>query len=273
MAEEAATGRANDAHDGASATVSLAVDKAIAEIALDGGPLNLVDKALLRSLNGALSEVAANAGVRCVILHGGAGRAFCAGSDVNEFAHLRHDASEHKILFEDMVLRRLARLPMPTIAAIDGPALGGGFELALACDLRVCRKGVPLGLTESRLGGLAGNGAVRVARLIGPSRAKELLFTGDTMTADQALAWGLVNRVIDDGSALDGARALAATIASRAPLSNRLAKRLVDAAHDVALDAALSLSTGAQQEIFDSSDLHEGVAAFFAKRPPKFEGR
>jgi enoyl-CoA hydratase/carnithine racemase len=259
--------------NGVASSVALRRDGAIAEIALAGGPLNLVNKALLRSLNGALTEVNEDRDVRCLILHGGSARAFCAGSDINEFASLKHDASEHKILFEDMVLRRLAQLPMPTIAAIDGPALGGGFELALACDLRVCRKGVALGLTESRLGGLAGNGSVRLARLIGPARAKELLFSGETLEAEQALAWGLVNRVAADGSALDAARALATTIASRGPLSNRLAKKLVDAAQDLPLDAALSLSTGAQQQIFDSNDLHEGVSAFFAKRPPKFEGR
>lgn len=256
-----------------SSPVSLLVDAAITEIALDGGPLNLVDKALLRGLNAALREIACTPDIRCVILHGGSARAFCAGSDIREFAHLRHDASEHKILFEDMVLRQLARLPMPTIAAIDGPALGGGFELALACDLRVCRKGVALGLTESRLGGLAGNGSVRLTRLVGPSRAKELLYTGDTIFAEQALAWGLVNRVVEAGSALEGARALARVIASRGPVSNRLAKKLVDAAQDEALDAALSQSTVAQQAIFASDDLREGVAAFFAKRPPVFEGR
>ena len=246
---------------------------AIAEIALDGGPLNLVTKALLRSLNAALTELDTNDGVRCLILHGGSARAFCAGSDINEFASLRQDASEKKILFEDMVLRRLAQLPIPTIAAIDGPALGGGLELALACDLRVCRQGVALGVTESRLGGLAGNGSVRLARLVGPARAKELLYTGDTIDTERALAWGLVNRVATEGSALDAARALAATIVARGPLSNRLAKKLVDAAHDLALDAALSLSTTAQQRIFDSDDLHEGVQAFFAKREPRFAGR
>ena len=255
--------------------LSVAVQRngTIAEIALDAGPLNLVTKALLRSLQTALSELAADPEVRCVVLHGGCGRAFCAGSDIHEFASLRHDASERKILFEDMVLRRLAELPMPTIAAIDGPALGGGFELALACDLRVCRQGVALGLTESRLGGLAGNGSVRLARLVGPARAKELLYTGDTIDTERAHAWGLVNRVAVEGSALDAARALAATIAARGPLSNRLAKKLVDAAQDLALDAALSLSTTAQQRIFDSDDLHEGVQAFFAKREPRFAGR
>jgi enoyl-CoA hydratase/carnithine racemase len=189
-----------------SAPASLHVDGAIAEIALDRGPLNLVDQALLRNLNASLRQVARMHEVRCVILHGGRARVFCAGSDMRGFAALRDDASERKILFEDMVLRTLARLPMPTIAAIDGPALGGGFELALACDLRVCKKDVPLGLTESRIGGLAANGAVRVTRLVGPSRAKELLFIGDTLSVEQALAWGLVNRVVEAGSALEAAR-------------------------------------------------------------------
>ena len=252
--------------------VALEIAGSIGEIGLRNGPLNLVDKAMLRALNAILAEVERSS-VRCVLVHGGDARAFCAGSDVKEFKDIRFEASEQKILYEDMVVRRLARLPMPTIAAIDAPALGGGLELALACDLRVCRKDAMLGLTESRLGGLAGSGSVRLTRLLGPARAKELLFTADTITADVALAWGLVNRVVDDMSALEGARELASTIAARGPLSNRLAKRLVDAAQDEALDAALSMSTVAQQEIFESDDLHDGVAAFLAKRAPEFKGR
>lgn len=253
--------------------VELACVAPLAEIAFDAGPLNLVTKPFLRALHRALDEVAQREDVRCLIVHGGRGRAFCAGSDIREFAQLREDASEHKILFEDMVLRRLARMPMPTIAALDGPALGGGLELALACDLRVCRADVTVALSESRLGGLAGNGALRLARLVGPARAKQLLFTGDPISAAQALDWGIVNRVAETGSALDAARALARTIGARGPLSNRLAKTLVDAAYDMPLDAGLSLSTEAQQRIFDSQDLHEGVAAFFAKREPVFTGR
>lgn len=255
------------------AQVDATVSGAIAEIGISNGAMNLVTRDMLRKLNTAINKVAADSGVRCLILHGGTGRAFCAGSDINEFASLRSDASEHKILFEDMVLRSLARLPMPTIAALDGPALGGGLELALACDLRVCSAGVTLGLTESRLGGLAGNGSLRLARLIGPARAKQLLFTGETITADQALLWGMVNEVVTEKSALEGARCLASTISERGPVSNRLGKQLVDAAFDMPLDAGLSLSTALQQKIFDSTDLHEGVAAFFAKRPPAFAGR
>jgi enoyl-CoA hydratase/carnithine racemase len=263
---EKAAGMASAAIDSSSTVlvdeqqlVTLKFDGSIAEIGLNSGSLNLVNKEMLRALNRALGNVGDQPEVRCLIVHGGNARAFCAGSDIQEFKHLQHDASEHKILFEDMVLRRLA--------------LGGGLELALACDLRVCKKGVTLGLTESRLGGLAGNGSVRLTRLVGPARARELLYTGEPIGAEQALAWGLVNRVVEFGTALDGARKLAATIASRGPLSNRLAKKLVDAAQDVALDAGLSMSTVAQREIFDSDDLHEGVAAFFAKRSPEFTGR
>jgi len=259
--------------DDAASSVSLRVDGTIAEIALASGPLNLVNKEMLRDFNRILGEVEQRPEIRCLILHGGNARAFCAGSDIRELEQLRQDASEQKILFEDMVLRRLARMPVPTIAAIDGPALGGGLEIALACDLRVCKTGVELGLTESRLGGLAGSGSIRLTRLVGPARAKELLYTGETIVADQALVWGLVNRVVVDGSALDTARQLASTIAARGPLSNRLAKKLVDAAQDIPLDAALSMSTVAQQEIFDSNDLHEGAAAFLARRPPQFMGR
>jgi enoyl-CoA hydratase/carnithine racemase len=264
--------RGADTNTAAPGLVTLSFRESIAEIALRNGPLNLVTRALLRRLDRVLGEVAARDDMRCLILCGGDARAFSAGSDVNEFGALRENASEDKILFEDMVLRRLARLPMPTIAAIDAPALGGGLELALACDLRVARRGVALGLTESRLGGLAGNGSVRLTRLVGPARAKELLFTGETLLAEVALAWGIVNRVVD-GSALDGARALAGLIAQRGPLSNRFAKTLVDAAQDQALDAALSLSTVAQQRIFESQDLHEGVAAFRGRRNARFAGR
>jgi enoyl-CoA hydratase/carnithine racemase len=253
-------------------SASLAEHGPVAEIALANGPLNLVTRAMLRQLNRILADIARRDDLRCVILHGGAARAFCAGSDIREFGPIRHDASEQKILFEDMVLRNLARLPMPTIAAIDGPALGGGLEIALCCDLRILRDGVNVGLPECHLGGLAGNGAIRLTRLVGPSRAKRMLFTGASISSREALDWGVVNEVAA-GSALDAARTMAATIAQRGPISNRLAKSLVDIADDLPLDAGLSRSTEAQQRIFDSDDLQEGAAAFFAKRAPVFAGR
>jgi enoyl-CoA hydratase/carnithine racemase len=244
-----------------------------AEIALANGSLNLVTRAMLRQLNQIICEVAGAQDIRCVILYGGDAKAFCAGSDIREFGPLRHDASEQKILFEDMVLRNFARLPMPTIAAMDGPALGGGFELALCCDLRVLRRGTMVALPECRLGGLAGNGAVRATRLVGPARAKQLLFTGEQIEAERAREWGLVNFVADEGSALEMARNIADSISARGPISNRLAKELVEQSQDEPLDAGLLRSTVAQQKIFDSDDLQEGAAAFFERRAPVFSGR
>ena len=273
MEKNTAPSRAEALVARATGTVSLTINGLVAEISLSNGPMNLVTRPMLRQLNKAIATVAARSDIRCVILHGGSAKAFCAGSDIKEFDDLRADASEYKILFEDMVLRNLAQVPMPSIAALNGHALGGGFEIALACDLRVLQRGAKIGLPESHLGGLAGNGAVRITRLIGPARAKEMLYTGMTLTDERALDWGLVNRLTDAGEALAGARALAATICQRGPISNRLAKTLVDAAQDMAMDAALYLSTTAQQKIFDSEDLHRGVKAFFEKTNPEFEGR
>ena len=239
-------------------------------------PVNAIDDALLARLDALVGEAESDASVSLVHLRGSE-RAFCAGVDLAVMrACLAGAGSETMVDLVRRMQRVFARLehaPFVTLAEIEGAALGGGLELALACDLRVCRTGVALGLTESRLGGLAGNGSVRLAHLIGPSRAKELLYTGDTIDTGRALAWGLVNRVVDEGTALAAARGLAETIASRGPLSNRLAKRLVDSALDLPLDAALSMSTSAQQQIFDSVDLHEGVDAFFGKREPRFGGR
>ena len=252
--------------------VSLSISNKIAEIQISNGPMNLVTHQMLIDFGSALREVASHSDLRCLILHGGSAKSFCAGSDMKEFADLRENASERKVLYEDMILRQLARIALPTIAALDGHALGGGLELALACDLRVCKKGIKLGLTETRIGGLGGNGAVRIARLVGPAKAKELLFTGDILSSEQAFTIGLVNEVAEDGLAIEAARRLAARIAERGPLSNRLAKELVDLSLDVPLDAALVHSTVVQQKIFDSNDLHEGAAAFLSKREPKFTG-
>ncbi len=255
------------------ALVSLRRDGFVAEIGLANGPLNLVTRDLLRDMNRILAVIAKAPDIRCVILHGGDARTFCAGSDMKEFAEIAADASEKKILFEDMVLRNLARLPSPTIAAIDGPALGGGFELALACDLRVMAASAVVGLPESRIGGLGGSGAVRLARLIGAGRAKEMLFLGEAIDAARALDWGVVNRVAEGASALEMARKLAAAIAANGPLSNRFAKELVDRSLDEPLDAVLSRATVLQQAIFDSEDLHEGARAFLEKHAAVFKGR
>lgn len=243
------------------------------EIALANPPLNLVTKAFLVQLNAVLDEIQRDPQARCVLMHQGAARVFCAGSDMNEFAAVKANAADEKILFEEFVTRKLSQLRLPTIAALDGHALGGGLELALACDMRVAAPEVRVGLTECRIGGLGGSGAVRMARLIGPSRAAQLLFTGRLITASQAMTWGLINEVALEGSALALARQWAAEIASRGPLSNRYAKELIYAALDQPLAAALGLANDLQEKIFHSDDLTSGARAFFEKSPTVFTGR
>lgn len=242
----------------------------IATLTLANPPLNLVTRPMLRHLMEAITELSAAPGVRVLTLRGGEARAFCAGSDMREFPELAANARDEKILIEDALLRGLAGLPFPTIAAIDGPALGGGLELALACDLRVARSGLELGLPECRIGGLAGTGAVRLTRLVGPSRARELLFTGGTVTAERAFEIGLVDRLVDDvASATDD---LASEIAARGPMSNRFAKEISELALDDSRDAALDRAQVLQEQIFASRDLQEGAASFFAKWPARFTG-
>lgn len=245
----------------------------IAEIELANPPLNLVTQAMLIELHHSLREVARRAELRAVIVHGGEARAFCAGSDMREFDQVRQQAAEKKILLENFMLRELANLEAPTIAAISGAALGGGLELALACDLRIADPEAKLGLPESGIGGLASNGAQRLTRIVGPSRAKEMLFLGSTLSAEEALRIGLINRIAASGGALSAARGLAEEIARRGPLSIRLAKKLVNEALDVSIDDGVWKGIEAQQSIFDSEDLLEGSDAFFAHRAPTFKGR
>lgn len=181
----------------------------VVEVGLRNGALNLVTKALLRALERALADIAARTEVRCMILHGGSARAFCAGSDIREFAALRHDASEQKILFEDMVLRRLALMPLPTIAAIDGPALGGGFELALACDVIVADKTARFAFPELRLGLIPGFGGIpRLERDLGNALVRDLLLSGRSLGATRAHEVGLVAQLVGAGQAPKVARRL-----------------------------------------------------------------
>lgn len=242
----------------------------VAELELDNPPLNLVTAELTRQLRAALTTLAAEPEVRAVVVAGAGERAFCAGSDVGEFESLRGRSAEGKVLLEKLVYRQLAELPMPTVAAIEGDALGGGLELALCCDLRVAGERARLGAPEVRLGIIPGSGGTqRLPHLIGPARAKELVLVGDLISSAEAERIGLVNRVVPAGQARAQAHELAARIAQRAPLAVQAAKRLID----TDLDAGLAAETDETIALFDSDDLQEGARAFFAKRQPRFEGR
>lgn len=245
----------------------------ITTIRLDNPPLNLVTIELTRSLDGALADIETDREVRCVVVTGTGERAFCAGSDVKEFESLRGRVGEGKLLLEKAVYRRLARLPVPTIAAIQADALGGGLELALCCDLRVADERSNLGLPEVRLGVMPGSGGTqRLPRIVGIAKAKELILMGEIITAGEAAEIGLVNRVAPHGRTLDEAMVMAETIASRGPIAVREAKRALDAAGDLTLDEGLAHELDASERIFASRDMLEGAQAFFEKRAPRFSG-
>lgn len=240
-------------------------------IRLQNPPLNLVTVELTKVLDATLAAIEADRDVRCVIVTGTGERAFCAGSDVKEFESLRGRVGEGKLLLEKAVYRRLAKLPVPTIAAIQADALGGGLELALCCDLRVADERAKLGLPEVRLGVMPGSGGTqRLPRIVGQARAKEMILLGELLDANRAMEIGLVNRVAPAGGALDLAGEMAGTIASRGPIAVREAKRAIDIAGDTSLDEGFAAELDASERVFASQDMLEGARAFFEKRPPEF---
>jgi enoyl-CoA hydratase/carnithine racemase len=247
---------------------------AVAHLELANPPLNLVTRDLTEQLHGALTLLAASDDVHVVVVTGRGERAFCAGSDIHEFEGLRGRVAEGKLLLEKLVYRQLAELPMPTIAAIEGDALGGGLELALCCDLRVASARAKLGMPEVRLAVIPGSGGTqRLPRIVGPARAKELILTGRLLTAEEAERFGLVNEVVPAGEARSAADAIAAEIDARGPLAVREAKRLIDAALDRSLDAGLAAELDASERIYLTDDMLEGAKAFFEKREPRYRGR
>lgn len=246
----------------------------VAHLELVNPPLNLVTHELTEQLREALARLAASDDVRVVVVTGRGERAFCAGSHIGEFEGLRGRVAEGKLLLEKLVYRQLAGLPMPTIAAIEGDALGGGLELALCCDLRIASARARLGMPEVRLAVLPGSGGTqRLPRVVGPARAKELILTGKVISAEEAERIGLVNEVVPAGEARSRGQAVAEEIAARGPLAVREAKRLIDIAGDVDLDAGLAAELDASERVFASDDMLEGANAFFAKRDPRYGGR
>ena len=246
----------------------------VARIELDNGPLNLVTGAMMERLDAVLEEIARDPAARAAVVTGAGTRAFCAGSDVKEFEGLAGRVAQGKLLYEKYVYRKLAELPVPTIAAIEGDALGGGLELALCCDLRVASERARLGMPEVRLGVIPGSGGTqRLPAVIGPARAKELILVGELIDAQRAEQIGLVNAVVPAGGALAAAVEMGEKIAQRGPVAVREAKRLIDASMDLDIDAGLSAEIDASERIFASEDMLEGAAAFFGKRDPEYRGR
>jgi enoyl-CoA hydratase/carnithine racemase len=248
----------------------------VAHLTLNNPPMNLITGELLAELDAALAtlEAADPGDIRAVVVMGTGDRAFSAGSDVKGFESHRGAAGRPHFTREEAATKRLADLPMPTIAAIEGNALGGGLELALACDIRVASERARLGLPEVRLAVTPGAGGTqRLPRVVGLARAKELALTGRIVDAREAEHIGLVSRVVPVGQARAAADEIAAEIAQRGPIAVREVKRLIDASADLDIEAGLEAEIDASERVFSTADMVEGANAFFAKRPPQYRGR
>lgn len=236
---------------------------------LDRPPLNLFDPALIAALREAFTTLAADASVRLAVLTG-AGRAFTAGMNVGVLRDL--DVARARELIEALrdALDRVHRAPFPVVAAINGPCLGAGFELALACDLRVAAAGATLGLPEVRVGVPSVIHAALLPGFVGPGRAAEMLLTGEAIGAEQAYAWGLVNRVVPAPGLRAAVEEVVDRILAAGPSAIRLQKELMIRWRETDLPSAIAYGVNAFAAAYAGDEPREGTTAFLEKRRPKF---
>ena len=244
----------------------------LATLVVDRPPLNALSYQAKEEIAACLEEIAGDVAVRCLIIFGAGGRAFSVGSDIKEFPEVTaRRLGRQRAVHEHAVYNRVDCFPIPTIAAIEGHCLGGGLELALSCDLRVASETSRLGLPEVKLGVFpAGGGTERLPRLIGESRARELIYTGDPVDAKEAWRIGLVNRVAPAGQALAVAQELGRTIAAKPAVTLRTVKAVMDRGLAMDLLEAQHVAIDAIGELFQSEAVREGVMAFLEKRTPRF---
>jgi len=232
---------------------------------------NAINLEVVNEMHAALRALGEDDRTRVLILTGSGRTAFASGADIRELRERR--AADALRGINSGLFLAVERFPLPTIAAVSGYALGGGCELALACDLRIAGESARFGQPEVGLGIIPAAGATyRLPRIVGAGRARELILTGRIVDAEEALAIGLVNRVVPDDRVLDEARATALLIARKGPLALRAAK-LALAASAYGPDAGHVGERLAQAILFESSDKREGMTAFLEGRPPRFSGR
>lgn len=234
--------------------------------------LNALDAVTVSELVRTLEELDADPDCRCIVLTGAGERAFVAGADVAGMAQLTGEGMRAEDPFATW--DRIGDIATPIVAAVRGFALGGGCELALACDMIVAADDAIFGQPEIRLGIMPGvGGTQRLARAVGKARAMELILTGRRLPAAEASAMGLVSRLVPAAETVPAALALAAEIAAGPPIAVAAATRAIDAAFELPLADGLALERAAFHDLFDTADQKEGMAAFLEKRPPAWRGR
>lgn len=234
---------------------------------------NALNGQVRRELMEALDQLESDSAVRVVVITGAGEKAFVAGADIGEFAD-RTPMEQRAAMEGRRVFEAIAAFPRPVIASVNGYALGGGCELALACDLRIAGRSARFGQPEVNLGILPGGGGTqRLPRLIGLGRAMRLILTGELIGAEDAERIGLVDEVVDDDELRARTLELAGSIAKHSPVALKLIKEAVRASAEMPLSAGLAFERELFISAFSSDDRTEGVAAFLEKRPPSFKGR
>jgi enoyl-CoA hydratase/carnithine racemase len=253
-------------------TITLAREESCALITLNRPPANAISEQLITEVNAALNSVQTDDSVRAVILTGAGDKIFCGGADLGS-AFSGGDI-EQFIRFGNNVMRKLERFPKPVIAAINGHAMGGGMEIAMACHLRLMKETARMGQTESNLGIIPGYGGTqRLPRLIGRTKALEFLLLGTQIPAAECLALGLVNRLSKEGETLNDAKALARQLGKRAPLATAAIIKAVDEGLEAPMAKSIDIELEQFLPTLRSEDASEGIQAFFAKREPQFKGK
>jgi len=257
--------------------VSTERDGMVAVVTIDHPPVNALSGPLLEELEAELVALDADEGVRAIVLKGAGERAFVAGADISEFPSLREAAPQQNGGSARGIQKLGARMDAahtPFVAAIHGFCLGGGLELAMCCDIRVCSDDAQLGQPEIKLGLIPGGGGTqRLPRLVGLGRALLLNLTGDFVDAATAYEWRLVEKVVPREELLDTALGIARTIAARSPVSVAVLRELARTTRDLPLEEGLRREADGFRRCLESEDGAEGVAAFLEKREPEFTGR
>ena len=236
--------------------------------------LNALNSELLQEFSHVLDTAAVDEDIRVLILTGAGEKAFVAGADINELAAFNALQAKHFSEAGHALLNKLQTLAIPVIAAVNGFALGGGSEIALACDFIYASENAMFGQPEINLGIIPGfGGTQRLPRLIGKNRAKEMIFTGQMITADEAYTIGLVNKVCPQQQLIAEVMKTAQTMAAKGKVALRAAKQAVNSGMNVDLVTGCGIETDAFALCMDSPDAKEGTSAFLEKRPPDFKGR
>ena len=247
------------------------LEAGIAKLVLNNPPLNLTTLDSTQQLIEVLDELERDSSVHVVVVTGAGDKAFCAGSDIKEFPAIRDQAVKKKLARENEAFDRFAFLSKPTVAAIEGMALGGGCEIALACDIRIIAEDAKMGFPEVKLGVFPGSGGLfRLPRLVGPARALELMYLGNSISAHEAERIGLVSKVVPEGEALVYAIELSKEIAQRPKEALAAIKRGVRESMVLAHEEAVRLTLELSDRVFKTEDVTEGIAAFFERRQPQF---